>query len=71
MLLPLILDEKVIFDVGGSGVGLVAFSLQTGETLWKSKVYGNDYSSVVPLRIGSSQLVVAFMRQGLVVVDSS
>jgi outer membrane protein assembly factor BamB len=67
---PLILDKKVIFDVGGSGVGLVALSLQTGKTLWNSKAYGNDYASVVPLNIGSSQLVVAFMRQGLVVVDS-
>ena len=67
---PLILDKKVIFDVGGSGVGLVALSVETGETLWKSKAYGNDYASVVPLEVGSSQLVAAFMREGLVVVDS-
>ncbi|HAD20481.1 MAG TPA: hypothetical protein DCF87_00035 [Opitutae bacterium] len=67
---PLILDEKVIFDVGGSGVGLVALLVETGETLWKSKAYGNDYASVVPLEFGSFQLVAAFMRQGLVVVDS-
>ena len=68
---PLILDEKVIFDVGGSRVGLVALSLKTGDILWASKVYGNDYSSVTPLRIGATQLAVAFMRQGLVVVDTS
>ena len=68
---PLILDEKVIFDVGGSRVGLVALSLKTGDTHWASKVYGNDYSSVTPLRIGATQLAVAFMRQGLVVVDAS
>lgn len=67
---PLILDNKVIFDVGGDGVGLVALSVETGETQWKSKAYGNDYASVVPLEVGSSQLVAAFMRQGLVVVDS-
>ena len=67
---PLILDEKVIFDVGGSSVGLVALSLKTGDILWASKVYGNDYSSVTPLRVGSSKLAVAFMRQGLVVVDA-
>lgn len=67
---PLILDNKVIFDVGGNGVGLVALSVETGETQWKSKAYGNDYASVVPLEVGSSQLVAAFMRQGLVVVDS-
>ena len=67
---PLILDEKVIFDVGGSSVGLVALSLKTGDILWASKVYGNDYSSVTPLRVGSSKLAVAFMREGLVVVDA-
>ena len=67
---PLILDEKVIFDVGGSSVGLVALSLKTGDILWASKVYGNDYSSVTPLRVGASQLAVAFVRQGLVVVDA-
>ncbi len=67
---PLILDEKVIFDVGGSSVGLVAISLKTGDILWASKVYGNDYSSVTPLRVGSSKLAVAFMREGLVVVDA-
>ena len=68
---PLILNEKVIFDVGGSRVGLIALSLKTGDILWASKVYGNDYSSVTPLRIGATQLAVAFMRQGLFVVDAS
>ena len=50
---------------------MVALSLKTGDTHWASKVYGNDYSSVTPLRIGATQLAVAFMRQGLVVVDAS
>jgi outer membrane protein assembly factor BamB len=59
---PLIHDEKVIFDVGGSSAGLVALSLKTGDLIWASKVYGNDYSSVTPLRVGSSKLAVAFMR---------
>jgi outer membrane protein assembly factor BamB len=68
---PLILDEKVIFDVGGSSVGLVALSLKMGDLIWASKVYGNDYSSVTTLRKGATQLAVAFMRQGLVVVDAS
>ena len=68
---PLIMDKKVIFDVGGSTVGLVALSLQTGDMIWGSKVYGNDYASVSPIRVGALQLVTAFMREGLVVVDAS
>ena len=68
---PLIINEKVIFDVGGSTVGLVALSLETGDMIWGSKVYGNDYASVSPLRVGALQLVTAFMREGLVVLNAS
>ena len=67
---PLILEDKIILDVGGIYVGLVALSLNSGETLWKSKPYGNDYASVVPLKTSHREMIVAFMRQGLVVVDA-
>ena len=67
---PLILEDKIILDVGGIYVGLVALSLNSGETLWKSKPYGNDYASVVPLKTSLGEMIVAFMRQGLVVVDA-
>ena len=51
--------------------GLVALSLLSGETIWKSKPYGNDYASVVPLKTSNLEMIVAFMRQGLVVVNAS
>ena len=35
----LILRDKVILDVGGETSGLVALSLLSGETIWKSKPY--------------------------------
>ena len=68
--LRLLLEDKIILDVGGVYVGLVALSLNSGETLWKSKPYGNDYASVVPLKTSLREMIVAFMRQGLVVVDA-
>ena len=68
---PLILGDKVILDVGGKTSGLVALSLLSGETIWKSKPYGNDYASVVPLKTSNLEMIVAFMRQGLVVVSAS
>ena len=67
---PLVMGDKVILDVGGVNAGLAALSLFSGETLWQSKSYGNDYASVVPLKTQSREMVVAFMRQGLVVVDA-
>ena len=67
---PLVMGDKVILDVGGVNAGLAALSLFSGETLWQSKSYGNDYASVVPLKTTSRKMVVAFMRQGLVVVDA-
>lgn len=67
---PLILGDKVILNVGGEKAGIVAFSLVNGKTIWQSKRYGNDYASVVPLRILDDEAIAAFMREGLVVINS-
>ena len=67
---PLILGDKVILNVGGEKVGVVAFSLANGKTIWQSKPFGNDYASVVPLRNLHNEAIVAFMREGLVVINS-
>ena len=67
---PLIQQGKVFFDVGGTHVGLIALSLSSGEYLWKSKRYGNDYASVVPLLTNNRSSIVAFMREGLVVLNA-
>ena len=37
----------------------------------KSTSYGNDYASVVPLRTNNTLSIVAFMREGLVVLDAN
>ena len=66
---PLVLGERVFFDVGGKDVGLIAMSLHTGETIWTSKAYTNDYASLVPLR-DEKDIIVAFMREGLVLADA-
>ena len=54
----------------GEKVGVVAFSLANGKTIWQSKPFGNDYASVVPLRNLHNEAIVAFMREGLVVINS-
>ena len=66
---PLIVGDRVIFDVGGNTVGLVAFSLKSGKTLWSSKPYGNDYSSSLPFFVNGKSFSLSFMREGFLVMD--
>lgn len=66
---PLIVEEQVIFDVGGPRAGLVSFSLRTGKTKWSTKAYGNDYASPVPFHANGQSLCLSFMREGFLSVD--
>ena len=66
---PLIYNNSVIFDVGGEDSGLVSFSIDTGKVIWKTKKYGNDYSSSVPFTSGSTNLCLSFVREGFLAVD--
>jgi outer membrane protein assembly factor BamB len=66
---PLIIGDRVILDVGGEKVGLVAFSLIQGRTQWFSKPYGNDYSSPVPFFSEDRNFCLSFMRKGFLAVD--
>ncbi len=67
---PLIAGGKAIFDVGGKNSGMVALELTTGKLAWSSTSYGNDYSSAVPLEASSGQLVLSFMREGFLALES-
>ena len=66
---PLITNGSVIFDVGGSNVGLISLCIKSGKVLWTSQKYGNDYSSCVPLRVKKQRLCIAFVREGLLALD--
>ena len=66
---PLIYNNSVIFDVGGEDSGLVSFSIDTGKVIWKTKKYGNDYSSSVPFTSGNTNLCLSFVREGFLAVD--
>ncbi len=68
---PLIIGKKIIVDVGGEGVGIVAFSLENGETLWESRPRTADYASCVPLKYKDFDLVLSFMREGFIAVDAT
>lgn len=49
---PLVIADKLLLNVGGrDGCGIVAFSLETGETIWQATDDGASYSSPVAATI--------------------
>jgi outer membrane protein assembly factor BamB len=67
---PLVVGERVMFDVGGQNAGMVALELKTGKVAWSSTSYGNDYSSSVPFATNSETLVLSFMREGFLALNA-
>ena len=67
---PLIVGERVMFDVGGQNAGMVALELKTGKLAWSSTSYGNDYSSAVPFETNSGPVVLSFMREGFLALNA-
>lgn len=68
---PLVMDGRVLANVGGDGSGIVALDAATGETLWKSTGDEASYSSPVPARLDGRTVAVFFTREGLAVLEPS
>ena len=59
---PIVAANKLIVNVGGRGAGLVAFDLQTGETLWQATDDDASYSSPCLATIDGQQMVIFVTR---------
>ncbi len=68
---PLVLDGKVLANVGGSEGGIVALNADTGDTLWTSTSHEASYSSPVAAMLDGRTMAVFFTREGLAVVEPS
>ncbi|MDY0168432.1 MAG: PQQ-binding-like beta-propeller repeat protein [Thermoguttaceae bacterium] len=66
---PTVEDGKVFMPVGGKGASLVALDAGTGATVWASGDEPASYCSVIPITLGGRRLVVAFMRNALMIFD--
>ncbi len=66
---PLVEDGRVIANVGGEDVGIVAFDARTGEVLWSATDDGASYSSPVGTTISGSRYAIFLTRNGLVGLD--
>ncbi len=67
---PLVEDGKLLLNVGGSGAGLVAFSLTDGKTIWKATDELASYSSPVAATVGDVRHVIFVTRLNVVSIDA-
>jgi outer membrane protein assembly factor BamB len=67
---PLVVGGKLLVNVGGrDGSGIAAFSLDTGETVWKATDDGASYSSPVTAIIDGRPHALFITRQSFLGVD--
>src|SRR5262245_18670023 len=65
---PLVYNDLVIVQPGGSGAAVVAFDKTTGEVKWKAGSNPPSYSSAVVAPVGGQDTVFAFMGDALLAV---
>lgn len=70
---PLIWDEKLIVNVGGTvgENGIVAFSKSNGEILWSATNHAASYATPHPARIHDQDFLFVLTDQGIVSLDPS
>jgi outer membrane protein assembly factor BamB len=67
---PLVEGDKLLVNVGGrEGAGLVAVSLEAGDTVWKATDEGASYSSPVAVTLDGVRQVIFVTRLNAVSID--
>ncbi|MEM7202182.1 MAG: PQQ-binding-like beta-propeller repeat protein [Planctomycetota bacterium] len=62
---PLVLGRQLILNVGR----VVSLDKHTGERLWRTRSYGDAYSTPTPFRHADAPRLAVFVAEGLVVLD--
>lgn len=66
---PLLVDDKILLNVGGKGASLVAFDKKTGTVVWKEGDDAASYASSIAYKVGTEKEALFFTQQGLQAVD--
>ena len=66
---PIVIDEKLLVNVGGKDSGVVAFDLKTGLELWKTLDDRASYSSPIKIAIDGKPLAVFVARRNCAVIE--
>jgi outer membrane protein assembly factor BamB len=61
---PLVWQDRVIVNAGGSGASVVALDKNNGNLIWKSQSDRPGYSSAVPYDLGGAPKLVVFSGEG-------
>lgn len=68
---PIVADQKLLVNIGGSNAGLVAFDLETGKTVWKATQEAASYSSPTSATIAGESHVFFVTRMSALSVNPS
>lgn len=63
---PIVVDEKLLLNVGGRKWAVVAFDLETGKTLWQAFNDRASYSSPNVMTVGEQTIAVFISRMHLI-----
>jgi outer membrane protein assembly factor BamB len=66
---PLVVDDKVLVNVGGKGASVVAFDKNNGKTLWHSADDKASYSSPIVIGEGKKRQVIFLTQAGLIALN--
>ncbi len=66
---PLVIEGRVLLNVGGPQAGLAAFDARTGSLLWTATDDEASYSSPTAADFGGERLALFYTRSGLEIVD--
>lgn len=66
---PLVIEGRILLNVGGADAGIAGFEAKTGELLWKTSGDEASYSSPVAAPFGRESLALFFTREGFSIVE--
>ncbi len=66
---PIVIDDKLLVNVGGADAGIVAFDLKDGSTIWQSVDERASYSSPVEFQFNDKRIAVVVTRLKLLGID--
>jgi len=66
---PLVVDDRILINVGGKDAGIVAFALDDGAELWRATRDAASYASPILATVEQLPRAVFFTREGIVVLD--
>jgi outer membrane protein assembly factor BamB len=66
---PIVVDNKLIMNVGGRGAGMVAFAIKDGTTVWQATDEAASYAAPTLTGVAGNPLVIAVTRLNTLGID--